>query len=115
MKSIRLACAVSVFAAASITMAHAASTLAVQVPYPFVAEGVSLPAGAYIIHEMQPSGAVLLRGPNGRAVMVMSQPGAVIAPGAPAELVFRNVNGRMVLAAVHEATDGARVIPAAVK
>lgn len=98
MKRIYLACALSLFA---LTAARADSLMTVRIPYPFVFAGVTMPAGVYIIHEMEPSNAMVLRAPDGRSITIMSQPGQPATPGAPAELVFRSVNGRMVLSEVY--------------
>ena len=110
MKKLYLACAASILAAAPFTLAHAEETMTVQIPYPFVAHGVAMPAGAYTIHEMQPSRAMLLRGPGGHSVLIMGQPG--FTGGAPAELVFRGVDGHMVLSTAYDDAGSAGIIPA---
>ena len=114
MKPLKTMCAMACLAAALGT-AHAGTTMTVKVPYPFTASGVSMPAGTYHVLQMQPSGVMLLRAPDGRSVMFMSRPGGSSGGEIAAGLTFRNVGGKMVLADVNDTGSGRRAIAGFVK
>jgi hypothetical protein len=112
MKSLKLTCAVLGLALASLMPAMAESSLSVNVPYPFVAGKVRLPAGAYTIQEDMVNGIVTIRNNEGKTVALLSSPGVQTAGRAAApSLTFVNVRGEMVLTSVHEAELPARALP----
>jgi hypothetical protein len=83
----------------------------VNVPYPFVAGTVKLPAGAYTIQEETNNGVITIRNSAGRTVALLSGPGTERAESAAPSLSFVNVRGEMVLTSVHEVDRPSRVLP----
>jgi len=111
MKSIKLTCAVLGLSLASLTPLMAETSLRVNVPYPFVAGKVKLPAGVYTIQEEEVNGVVTIRDSAGKAVVVLSGPGMQTASGARPSLIFVNVGGEMVLSTIQGAENPSRVLP----
>ena len=112
MKSLKVMCAVLGLSLAVLTPLMAESSLSVNVPYPFVAGKVRLPAGAYTIQEDAVSGILTIRNSEGRTVAVLSGPGVEVAGNGRPSLTFVNVRGEMVLTSVQEAERPPRVLPA---
>jgi hypothetical protein len=112
MKSLMLTCAVLGLSLASMVPMMAESSLSVNVPYPFVAGKVRLPAGAYTIQEDLVNGVVTIRNSEGNTVALISTPGVRTASSsAVPSLTFVNVRGEMVLTSVQEAELPARALP----
>ena len=112
MKSLKLTCAVLGLALASLMPAMAESSLSVNVPYPFVAGKVRLPAGAYTIQEEVLTGIVTIRNSAGKAVVLLSGPGFGTAGSVSPGLTFVNVHGEMVLTSLQEEERPSRTLPA---
>jgi hypothetical protein len=110
MKSLKLTFAVLGLSLAALLPLQAASSLSVNVPYPFVAGNVRLPAGSYTIQESMTNGVITIRNNQGKTVALLSGPGVGTPNGAPS-LTFVNVRGQMVLMSVHEAEHVSRVLP----
>jgi hypothetical protein len=89
----------------------AETPLSVNVPYPFVAGKLKLPAGAYTIQEDVMTGVITIRNNEGRTVVLLSGPGARTANNAVPSLTFVNVKGEMVLTAIQAEESPSRVLP----
>jgi hypothetical protein len=111
MKSLKLTFAVLGLSLASLMPLMAESALSVNVPYPFVAGKVRLPAGAYTIQEDLVNGILTIRNSEGKAVALISSPAGHVAGSAGPSLTFVNVRGEMVLTSVHEAERPSRALP----
>lgn len=111
MKSLKLTCAVLGFSLLSLTPLMAESSLSVNVPYPFVAGKVRLPAGAYTIQEEVVNGVLTIRNSEGKAVVLLSAPGVKAAGNGAPSLTFVNVHGEMVLTAIQEEARPSRALP----
>ena len=111
MKSLKLTCAVLGLSLASMMPMMAESSLSVNVPYPFVAGKVKLPAGVYTIQEDATTGVITIRNSEGHTVALLSSPGVRTAGNAVPSLTFVNVRGEMVLTSVQEAESPARALP----
>lgn len=112
MKSLKLTCAVLGLSLASVMPMMAESSLSVNVPYPFVAGKVRLPAGVYTIQEDVMTGIVTIRNTEGNTVALLSSPGVRTASSGAPSLTFVNVRGEMVLAGLQEAEHPSRALPA---
>jgi len=88
-----------------------AESLSVTVPYSFVVGKVKMPAGAYTIQEEMVNGVITIRSTDGKAVALLSTPGALTPDGAMPSLTFVNVGGEMVLTTVRQASLPSRLLP----
>ncbi|MGD0616128.1 MAG: hypothetical protein ABSB67_00545 [Bryobacteraceae bacterium] len=112
MKSLKLTCAALGLSVLSMMPLMADSYLNVNVPYPFVAGKVRLPAGAYTIQEEALTGIVTIRNSAGKAVVLLSGPGFGTAGSVSPGLTFVNVHGEMVLTSLQEEERPSRTLPA---
>jgi len=111
MKSIKSVCVVLGLSLVSLVPAMAGVPISVNVPYPFVAGKVKLPAGSYTIQEDAMNGVVTIRSSDGRSVVLMSGPGVRTSDNVPPSLTFVNVRGQMVLSSIQPEADASRVLP----
>ena len=112
MKSLKLTCAALGLSVLSMMPLMADSYLSVNVPYPFVAGKVRLPAGAYTIQEETLTGIVSIRNSAGKTVVLLSGPGAGTVGAVSPGLTFVNVHGEMVLTSLQEEERPSRTLPA---
>jgi hypothetical protein len=112
MKSLKLTCAALGLSVLSMMPLMADSYLNVNVPYPFVAGKVRLPAGAYTIQEELMTGIVSIRNSAGKTVVLLSSPGAGDVGSVAPSLTFVNVHGEMVLTTIQEEERRSRTLPA---
>jgi len=115
MKSLKMMCAAAALAAASFAIARAETIVAVRVPYPFVAAGMRMPAGIYYVHEMEPSGTVILRAPNGHSLMMASRPASAMSAEPGVQLTFRKQGADLVLSEIRDSASGSPRTSAAVR
>jgi len=109
MKSLKLMCVL--FGLSAAAMALKAESLSVNIPYGFVVGKVKMPAGAYTIQEEAVNGVITIRSMDGKAVAMLSTPGALTPDGAGPSLTFVNVGGEMVLTSIHPASLPTRLLP----
>ena len=102
---------VATIAALGVIPAFAQNTirLTADVPFDFYVGGMKLPAGAYVVSEVEGSSIVALSDPSGRHhVFVMTEPRARdIDPGVP-HLTFHAYGGTKYLATVWSPSTGGR-------
>ena len=96
-------------------VASAADVLQAKVPFPFVVNGHSFPAGQYTIERSGTSPSVfVIRGENGtvaRAAFVVTRPAGNHHPSEMPSLQFKKTENEYKLSAVWEsASDGQTVI-----
>ena len=80
--------------------AQSATSLAVNVPFAFIAAGTKLAAGAYSIQEVSDNGLILIqsRTPGQQSIAVLSRVGGSYLGNDDSGLVFeRNAEGEAVL------------------
>jgi hypothetical protein len=99
----------------SASVASAADVLQAKVPFPFVVNGHSFPAGQYTIERSGSSPSVfVIRGDNGttaRAAFVATRPAGNHAPADMPALQFKKSENEYKLSAVWESrSDGQTVI-----
>jgi hypothetical protein len=91
--------------------AHAESPIAkVSVPFEFAAGGAMMPPGEYTVDVPDFSGVVVLRGPAGNSVALLTTFTPASAGRTTAKLIFERRDGMLYLAAIESPSESAQVM-----
>jgi len=97
---------------ASARVASAADLIDAKVPFAFVVNGVRLPAGSYVVRQMDDgSGVLAIISANGRRFVCTSTiPAEADRPTSDAELVFQKFEGQLFLSRIVPASGTEREV-----
>lgn len=111
-----LMCAYAAVAAIMITampaMANISATIKTNVPFPFVASGKTMPAGAYVFEKCSPAVTRVRHEGGATALTVVTHDASYTSGSSRPQLVFVKKNGQYHLNAIElGATPGRQRIP----
>lgn len=112
LKTLSLRAALLLGSLGALTMAaNAQSVIAkANVPFEFAASGAMMPTGFYSLEMSDLSGVVLLRGPSGNTVELLTTFTAMPPATSSAKLIFERRNGMPYLSAIEWPGESARVM-----